>query len=331
MIRSRNSSLTRLAAFLGVAALAISAAGGGVGAAEMLNVGKAVPTAYSFTPLDIGIESGIFARHGLEVKSHGMGGSARLQQGLIGGNLDIGLGAGPELAFVAKGAPVRGVAAMAGPPLLLVIVVREDAGIKTVDDLKGKIISVSTAGSLTEWLVKELSRQKGWGPDGIKATPLGAPTAQVAALRTKQTHGQLTDLGLAYNLEKQGVGKTLLNFGDYVKDFHIHVIYANTKMIKERPDAVRKFLAAWFETIEFMIKNKDKSIAISGRVMNTPPDVTSRIYDKLMPMFSRDGKFDQKALAVLRKSFVELGTLDKEPDMSKTYTEEFLPKTKPGA
>jgi hypothetical protein len=65
--------------------------------------------------------------------------------------------------------------------------------------------------------------------------------------------------------------------------------------------------------------------------MNTPPDVTSKIYDKLMPMFSRDGKFDQKALAVLRKSFVELGTLDKEPDMSTTYTEEFLPKMKPGA
>ena len=44
-----------------------------------------------------------------------------------------------------------------------------------------------------------------------------------------------------------------------------------------------------------------------------------------MPMFSDDGRFDPKALAVLRHSFVELGLLPTEPDMSKLYTENFLP------
>ena len=43
-------------------------------------------------------------------------------------------------------------------------------------------------------------------------------------------------------------------------------------------------------------------------------------------MFSDTGKFDPKALAVLAKSFVELKTLPTEPDMSKLYTEAFLPK-----
>ena len=44
-----------------------------------------------------------------------------------------------------------------------------------------------------------------------------------------------------------------------------------------------------------------------------------------MPMFSDDGRFDPQALAVLRRSFVEMKTLPQEPDMSKLITEAFLP------
>jgi hypothetical protein len=44
-----------------------------------------------------------------------------------------------------------------------------------------------------------------------------------------------------------------------------------------------------------------------------------------MPMFSADGKFPPSAMAVLQGSFVELQLLDKEPDLAKYYTEEFLP------
>jgi len=55
-------------------------------------------------------------------------------------------------------------------------------------------------------------------------------------------------------------------------------------------------------------------------------DITGRVYDEQMPMFSYTGKFDPAALATLRKSYVELNLLPTEPDMSKLYSEAFLPK-----
>jgi hypothetical protein len=61
--------------------------------------------------------------------------------------------------------------------------------------------------------------------------------------------------------------------------------------------------------------------------MGTDAQTTGSIYDELMPMFSDTGRFDGKALAVLSKSFVEMKTLPEEPDMSRLYTEAFLPKT----
>ncbi len=54
--------------------------------------------------------------------------------------------------------------------------------------------------------------------------------------------------------------------------------------------------------------------------------IAEHTYDTLMPMFSDDGKFNPKALAVLARSYVDLKILPTEPDMSKYYTEEFLPK-----
>jgi hypothetical protein len=44
-----------------------------------------------------------------------------------------------------------------------------------------------------------------------------------------------------------------------------------------------------------------------------------------MPMYSRTGRFDPKALAMLARSYVETGNLSAEPDMTKLYTEAFLP------
>jgi ABC-type nitrate/sulfonate/bicarbonate transport system substrate-binding protein len=117
-------------------------------AAETLRVGKAVAEAFSFVPLDIGMRKGFFAKQGLDIEAIAFTGDARMQQAMASDSLDIALGSGPAMAFIVKGAPIKAVAAMAGPPLLLAIVVRPD-GPKTPADLKGKKISVSTAGSLT--------------------------------------------------------------------------------------------------------------------------------------------------------------------------------------
>src|SRR5215510_7253716 len=85
-------------------------------AAEKLRVGKAVPFAWTFTPLDVGIQMGIFAKHGLEIEASAFGGDARMQQALAADGVDIGIGSGPGMAFMAKGVPAKAVAVMAGIP-----------------------------------------------------------------------------------------------------------------------------------------------------------------------------------------------------------------------
>ncbi|HLH98299.1 MAG TPA: ABC transporter substrate-binding protein [Xanthobacteraceae bacterium] len=296
--------------------------------AEVLRVGKAVPEAFSFVPLDIGMRYGFFKKYGIEIEPSAYSSGGMLTQALTAGSVDIGLGSSPEMAGIVKGVPVKAVAAMAGRPLLIGLMVRSDGPIKTVDDLKGHRIGVTSANSLTAWLVAELSLHKGWGRDGIAVTPLGAIPGLLAAMMMMQVDGFVADYSSLLRAEEAGEGKILFSFGDLVQDFHIHVIFATDKLIATRPAAIRGFLAGWFETIAFMRANKAKTVETAMAVLDISQGVAERTYDTLMPMFSDDGRFNLKALATVSRSYVDLKYLPAEPDMSKLYTEEFLPKSR---
>lgn len=292
---------------------------------DPLRVGKGFPSLFQFTPLDVGIEQGIFKKHGLEVEASAFAGDAKLHQAFAAGAIDIGIGSGPGMAFIAKGSPTLGVAEEAGPPLGVTLSVLASGPIRSIADLKGKTASISSVGSQTEWMVRELSRQQGWGPDGIKMVALGDATAQLSALRTHQIDAAPFDITTAYQLNATGEVRILLKFGDIVKDYVNHVIFASDNAIAKRPDDVRKFLAGWFETVAFVKHNKPETVRIASAVLKIPAPIVGKVYDETVAMLSDTGRFDPKGLAVLRQSFVEMSMLPRAPDMAKLYTEQFLP------
>jgi NitT/TauT family transport system substrate-binding protein len=318
---------TRFGRLLVVAASAVLAlaVSGPSSQADPLRVGKPQGEIFSFAPLDVGIQEGIFKKHGIEVQEFDLGGAAKLQQGMTANAIDVGLGSGPALSFVAKGAPQLGIASMAGPPLVLTLIVAKDGPVKTVADLKGKTVSISSPGGVLEWMVRQLSQREGWGNDGITMIGLGTDSAQIAALRTGQIVGMPMDIGVASKLEDENVARILVRFGDIAPTFIMHVIFATDDAMQKRPDDLKKFLVGWFETIRFMRANKAEAVRIGASVMHLSPATAGRVYDASMPMFSETGRFDPKAAAILAKSFVDLKMLPSEPDMTKLYTEKFLP------
>jgi NitT/TauT family transport system substrate-binding protein len=319
------SLLRKMAALF--ATLALVAFAAPAQAQTKVRIGKPQAGAFQFVPVDIGIEVGIFKKHGLDVESSDFGGGPRVQQALTAGALDLAIGSGPELAMITKGAPEIGVAAIADAPYAVALAVLND-GPKTIADLKGKTISVSTKGGLTYWLAQELSRRQGWGTEGFTIAPLGATTAQTAALKTKQIDGMIVEVNAAYRLEEDKTGRVLVQFGDLLKTFHIYVLYAHKDFAEKNPEAMRAFVAGWFETIDWMQNNRDKAIEIVRRKTEVSQALATRDYDELRGMFNPTGKFNPEALKVLSRSFVEMGTLPSEPDVSKLITEKFLPSAK---
>jgi ABC-type nitrate/sulfonate/bicarbonate transport system substrate-binding protein len=324
---TREETMPR--AWLVAAALAMGLAGAPPALAQTkVRVGQPQVGTFQFVPLQVGTEAGIFKKHGVDLEVISFGGGPRVQQAIAADSIDIGIGSGPELAFVAKGAPEIGVAAMADAPYSVVLAVPKDSAVKTAEDLRGKTISISSKGSLTDWLGQELSRQLGWGSAGINLAPLGSTAAQTAALRTRQIDGMIVEANAGYKMEEDGSGRVLVQFGDRIKVFHIYVFYARKGFAEKSPDAVRAFLAGWFETIAYMRAHRAETIEIVRRTAEITQGVATRDYDELMGMFNPTGRFNPKALDVLARSFVEMGSLPQAPDMRTLITEQFLPGVK---
>ena len=309
------------ALLIGFAVLLVTPAG----AAEKLRVGKAVAFAWTFTPIEVGIQTGMFAKHGVEIEVSAFGGDARMQQALTADSIDVGIGSGPGMAFMAKGVPAKAVAAMAGVPRNMALMVNYNSAIRTVDDLRGKKLGVTTAGSLTDWIGKRINHLKGWGSSGIITVPIGGMQPARAAVKTGQIDGYIGALEVGYELEENKEWRVITSATPFVDHFITHVFFVRNDVIEKRPQAVRAYLKAWFETIAFMKANKDKTVEITSKVINLSPSVISRAYDEQIGIFTADGTFEPQAVAMLKQSFIEMGLLKEIPDDKVLFTTQFVP------
>jgi NitT/TauT family transport system substrate-binding protein len=293
--------------------------------AEKLTVAKSIASLLAYTPIDVGLAKGFFEKYGVELEVISFNGSAGMHQAMTAGALDIALGSGSTMVDIAKGEPSICMAQTLGPPVELSIIVPYDSSIETTDDLKGKTIGVASTGSPTEWVVFELARRKRWTKSDMKTVGLGGPQASVAALRVHQVDAVVADTAIGFTLAPQKVARAIVNCADYVPNFIMHANYASQKVASERPEAVKAFCAAWFEAVAFMRANRAETNTLVMPVTKLDPVAQGQIYDLVVPLMSLTGRFDPKGVAAIARSYVELNILDHEPDMSKLYTEKFLP------
>jgi NitT/TauT family transport system substrate-binding protein len=293
--------------------------------AEVVRFGKPVAGAFTFALLDVGVRAGIFKRHGLDLEISAFTGGTRLVQAETAGSIDIAFNTGPDMAMIFKGAPVRAVALVSDSPLDLCLLVRPDLPVTAPSDLKGRRITVSSPFAMTAWMTRELSRQEGWGAEGIALVPSASGPA-FALLKTKDVDGITTDLGTGLQAQKRGDAKVMVRFSERVKNLTMYVFFASEKMIAEQPETVRRFLVAWFETLDYVAAHKGETLQVARAVTSHDEDILSELYDLVLPLISRSGRFEQRSLETLAESYVDLKLLPAKPEMARTYTEQFLPK-----
>ena len=322
--------ISRRAALAGIASTLAALRAAPVRAATKLRVGKAVAENWGNVPLDIGMQFGIFDKHGVEVEELIFAGGAKLAQAVTAGEVDIALSGGPDMVYLAKGAPEIAVGTIADTAAFMGISVGSKSTARGIDDLKGKKIGVTSQGSTTYWLVYQLNRAKGWtGDDAAKPIVIGgSPAAGFAGLKTGDIDAHVGGTSTDYQLEEHGDGRLLVDCSEYVPPIALYLIFASTALVKQTPEAVRGFLKGWYDSIAFMKGHRAETVPIAAKVMGYTPGVAERMYDTLMTKFSIDGKFNPQAFETLRETFIDMKTLDPTTvDMSKFYTTEFLPQT----
>jgi len=316
-----------LAGIAAAAALIAAAMCAPACAQTRLTVGKANPVSDAIIPVDIGDKLGIFKKHGLDLTISVFGGGGKMVQALTAGAIDIGDGAGTEMAFIAKGAPMLAICESTTTAPFLGIGVPWDSPVTSLSGLKGKIIGVSSPGSFSDWSAGELSRKQGWGENGVKTVGIGGgPGPALAALRAHLVDAAIGNTSQFLAFEETKDGRLLAPVSSFEGNVASGALFASNHLIATNPDAIRAFIAAWIETVDYMRTHKAETVKMESALNHFDESVMTREYDLVAGMYTKDCRFDPESLATLKRSFADLKLVAGEPDMSKLYTEAYLPK-----
>ena len=247
--------------------------------AEIFRVG--FPSlATGFAPSWVTADKGIWKKHGLEVELIYLRGGSRTVSALIGGSVDFILGSdlgvttailqGASLTRVGVTTNTLGYSMVAQP------------SIKTVRDLKGKIIGITPGRDAAYARVVKLLRDNGMDA-GKDVTFLsvgdGGPASRVAALSSGVIHA--TMFTPPSDLISEKAGMRILAKID-VANVGGGLNTTPAFIQKSRPQALR-FLRGYMEGIQYMKSHKDESLKIFSKYVRNPDlGIMASLYEEIV-------------------------------------------------
>jgi ABC-type nitrate/sulfonate/bicarbonate transport system substrate-binding protein len=191
-------------------------------------------------------EAKIYEKHGLDAEPVVMSGSGIASRALIAGSVIISPIATPAVMNAVLAGSDMVILGHTMPGVVQYLMVRPD--IKRAEDLKGKTIGVTTFGSLGDFLVRHLARQRGLNPDkDFALRQIGADPERLISLR--QGSIQAANLSHPTFILAQRSGFQIL--WDFFRDVEYpwSEIATTRSQIKQDRDLVMRYMRAHIEGI----------------------------------------------------------------------------------
>ncbi|MFE6968621.1 ABC transporter substrate-binding protein [Isoptericola sp. NPDC057653] len=212
-------------------------------------------------PFYYGLEEGIFADHGINLKIEAGQGSTKTAQAVGADQVQFGWADTPAvLANIDKGVKIRslGVFLQTTPSSVQVF---SDSGIKEPADLKGKTIAVSAGDAPTTTFPLYLEAA-GVPEDAVTQQNLD-PAGKISAMLTEKVDGLI---GFAHDqgptiASKSGRDITYLRYSDVGLNFFSNGLIASEKTISSDPDLVKEMVAATSEAFAAAAEDPDAAVA----------------------------------------------------------------------
>lgn len=212
-------------------------------------------------PPAVAERAGFFKDEGLEVRSVTIASGGPIMMALLtSGQAEMVIaGAVAMLRGIASGAPAMVVGGVVDKPDYTLVGAK---GMKSLSDLKGKVVGSTGAGSFSEFAVVESLRRNGLLRDrDYTLIPVGGTAVRVAALEAKKIQAAPLSSGERVRVEKQGF-PILLEIGKTLPEFPFTVVAATKKFGASHPDKVAAALRALSRSTRLIRENKDRAVEL---------------------------------------------------------------------
>ena len=219
----------------------------------------------AFAPLWIAADRNLFAKYGLNVDLRYIA-PATATQALISKNLDIINPGGEIVEAGLNGEPVVYIAGILNRAVMSIYAKPE---IRSLADLKGKVLAVTVPGATTDFAARVLLQQARLTPGkDVKLVYLKGMVEILTGINQGNAEAGIFTSPTTLKAEHAGL-KELVNVTEQNIPM-IHAALASTKdYIKTQPDNVRRFLQAYLEGIKIARTDAELAKQIIGKYTKT--------------------------------------------------------------
>ena len=292
-----------------------------------------------YLPTTLAQQLGFFQAEGLDVELQDFPGGSKALEALLGGSADVVSGFYDHtIQMAADGRRlVAFVNMLRYPGLVLVTSPQAAAAVTRIEELRGRVAGVTSAGSSSQMLLTYLLQRHGLSSDSVSITAIGSSATAIAAVEHgKVDAGMLADPAFTL-LSRHSNGVRVLadlRSADGVRQafgtstYPASVLYAPADWIRAHSDTTGRLARAMVKTLAWMQTNTPAQItAKTPKAFRGEDDALYvEAVTNSMPMFSPDGVMDPggaEAVHMLLGQSMEK-VRNASIDLSKTYTNDFV-------
>jgi NitT/TauT family transport system substrate-binding protein len=281
----------------------------------------------------VGKAQGVFAKRGVNVEIVDFTDGSTLMEAFASGQLDVAfLGIAPAAIWQGKGVPLKVVAAANGGGHVLLT--REGTGITSVKGLKGRKVATPKPGTVVDTLFRAHIARKvaGLDPDKqIQVVSGVAPADMPAALFVaREVDAGITWEPFASQAEAKFKNARVLydaaaewkKSNPRARNFYpTNVVIARQSFITQRGGELKRFLAAYAETVDFINKKPAAANQIIAKEIKLDPGIVAKARKRIDYTASVDVPAALETLSWSR----QLGYLKAIPAENKLFDLSYLP------
>ena len=248
----------------------------------------------SFLTAGIASKRGFFKDEGLDVEVIRMAANVSVTA-LSTGDIDYTMIFASVVRGAVRGLPMKVVASYMDSSTHTLIARPE---FKSLKDLKGKTLGVSTYGATSDVVARMMFKQGGVDPEReVKIITLGAERARFAAL--KEGLVEVAVLSPPADSEANKLGFNVLARAYELFKLPFTGLGANAKKLKEKPDEVKRMVKALLRANRFVRQDRDGAIHTMMEWMKIDRESAAATYDSTWKIFSEDGSIPEAGLKLV--------------------------------
>jgi NitT/TauT family transport system substrate-binding protein len=252
---------------------------------RLVTIGFTNPTGAAALPFVMAEKKGFFKKEGVNAVVVTMQNQV-VVNGVVSRSLDYGGTIANFIGAAKGGLPVRVVfSIMDGSDHVLVA----QSNIKRVEDLKGKLVGISSFGGAPHNAMVMILRKHGMNPEkDVTFLQIGGGATRYTSLESGSIHATMLVPPLNKVAREKGFNENL--FFNEIMRVPLSGLSVHVDKIKENPDEIVKVIKGLLTSIEFIRSNKAEILAFlekSWGIKN--PAVREGFYGDMVALYSRTG------------------------------------------